>query len=286
MIGETVRLALPQWQGGMNPAYMMGARILSAIVPESPTTPTVTVPLSGLADAMPTDSVDQQGALLDQMTRTYDILAELGPRRVITLGGDCSVSEAPFDYLHTIYPEHFGVIWLDAHPDISTPESSRHIHEMVVANLMCRGAKEFNEIIHTPLTADELLYAGLKVDELRPMDHLATDLPIEVIRPEKLDVDDKPVEQWLARKHIKHVAVHWDLDVLDPDDFRSILPAQPYLDRSGFGAAIGSLKLSQVFRLLSTLSRESDLVGLSIAEHMPWDAINLNKGLSLLPIFN
>lgn len=90
----------------------------------------------------------------------------------------------------------------------------------------------------------------------------------------------------MVQNGIKHVAVHWDLDVLDPDDFKSILPAEPYLDRSQFGAAIGSMTLDQVIKLLTDVGTDADLVGLTIAEHMPWDAIRLRKGLSKLKIFS
>ena len=36
----------------------------------------------------------------------------------ITIGGSCVVSPASFDYLHGKY-ESVGVIWIDAHPDVS-----------------------------------------------------------------------------------------------------------------------------------------------------------------------
>lgn len=39
--------------------------------------------------------------------------------KIITIGGNCIVSQAPFDYLHGIY-EDAGIIWIDAHPDVST----------------------------------------------------------------------------------------------------------------------------------------------------------------------
>lgn len=41
------------------------------------------------------------------------------PDKIITIGGNFIVSQAPFDYLHGIY-DSLGIIWSDAHPDVST----------------------------------------------------------------------------------------------------------------------------------------------------------------------
>lgn len=52
-----------------------------------------------------------------------------------------------------------------------------------------------------------------------------------------------------------------------------------------FPAAVGQLSLDQVVRILSDLEDVTDLVGLTIAEHLPWDAIQLRNSLSQLAIF-
>ncbi|MQS98507.1 arginase family protein [Companilactobacillus halodurans] len=281
---ENLRIVLPQWQGGMNPNYQMGAKILEALVPESSQSETIRIPVSDVAE---TDNkeIDGESSLLNQMQTTYDTLTVKNPQRVVTLGGDCSISEAPFDYLHGKYPDDFGVIWLDAHPDISNTDDSRHIHEMVVANLLQKGASKFNNQVKNPISSDKVLFAGLKYNDLRPMDKMVNDLKMSYVTPDELVTDSQKILEWLVSKKIKHIAIHLDLDVLDPNDFRSILPAEPGLDRDNFGAAIGSMKLSQVLRVLEDVSTNSDLVGLSIAEHMPWDAINLHNGLKKLAIF-
>ena len=41
------------------------------------------------------------------------------PDRVVTVGGNCMVSLALFDYLHGKY-ENVGIVWIYAHPDVST----------------------------------------------------------------------------------------------------------------------------------------------------------------------
>ncbi|GEO63110.1 arginase family protein [Companilactobacillus nantensis] len=283
-MSENLRIVLPQWQGGMNQNYRIGSKILEAIVPESSQTPTLHIPVSNVAETE-NDKIDAEKTLLKQMQVTFDTLQLKQPKRVITLGGDCSISEAPFDYLHGQYPDKFGVIWLDAHPDISDPKTSHHIHEMVVANLLHKGAEKFNQQVKNPIQPNQVLMAGLQYEQLRTMDQKVKDLNLSYVTPSKLVNNSDKVIEWLKVNEIKHIAIHLDLDVLDPDDFRSILPAEPGMDRSQFGAAIGTMKLEAVIRLLQDIGSVSDLVGLSLAEHMPWDAINLHNGLAKLSIF-
>lgn len=284
-MSNKLRIVLPQWQGGMNPNYRLGAKLLNALVPESNQTETLEIPISK-EEHQTNGVVDEEKILLNQMKTTFDTLTIKNPDKVITLGGDCSISEAPFDYLHGKYPDDFGMIWLDAHPDISNPTTSSHIHEMVVANLIHKGAKNFNEQVKNPIDPKKVLFAGLKYNDLRPMDNLVKDLNMSYITPEELKKDSSPVLDWIKNNNIKHIAIHLDLDVLDPDDFRAILPAEIGLDRSKFGAAIGAMKLAEMVRLLEDVENNTDLVGLSIAEHMPWDDINLHNGLSKLAIFD
>lgn len=279
----TLQIDWPQWQGGMNPNYQIGNEVLSAIVPHQSKRQSVVVPVAN--QASPLAGIDGGKQLQGQMAFVRDKLTQLAPQRVITLGGDCSVSEVPFDYLHGRYPEDFGVIWLDAHPDISTIADSHHLHEMVVADLLQKSDSIFEKKVQRPFKASQFYFAGLQTTALRPMDQLVQTLNMNYATPKML-TQGRPVTDWLLANQVRHVAVHFDLDVLDPDDFHAILPAQPHLDRHRFGAAIGALQLAQVMRLLVQIGKTVDIVGLTLAEHMPWDAIRLQQGLAQLSIFN
>jgi arginase len=69
------------------------------------------------------------------------------------------------------------------------------------------------------------------------------------------------------------VAVHFDLDVLDPSDFSSALGSDP-----------NGLRIAAAIRLLADVGREFDIVGLSITEYTPRDAVALAEMLRQLPI--
>lgn len=285
---KTLRLILPQWQGGVNPDYSFGAELLAFIAPPGARDETVRIPVDSTADApLPCENgVEGEAALLRQMEATAAVLEERAPDRVIVFGGDCSVSQAPFDYLSGRYCEGLGIIWLDAHPDIATPQSSTHVHEMVLGSIIGRGAPRFAARMNHPVDARRVMYAGLIEEELRPMDQEALQLGIRMAGPQELKKSSEALIRWIEDQSITHLAVHWDLDVLSPEDFRAILPARPHLKREDFGAAVGEMSLADVVRVLNDVNGHAELAGLSIAEHMPWDAMNLRRALGGLPIFN
>ena len=45
--------------------------------------------------------------------------------------------------------------------------------------------------------------------------------------PEDLKDNSDKIIKWIKEEGIKFHCIHWDLDVLSPDDFRSILSSEP-----------------------------------------------------------
>jgi arginase len=81
------------------------------------------------------------------------------------------------------------------------------------------------------------------------------------------------------------VAVHFDLDVLDANLFRSLTFSKPGAPApTDDDIQAGRMTLQQVVGLVSDVAKEVDVVGLGITEHMPWDAIALHKALAELPL--
>ena len=117
------------------------------------------------------------------------------------------------------------------------------------------------------------------------MDSMCKELNLEIVSLEELSKNSDKILKWIEKNKIKYLAVHWDLDVLSPYDFRSIYPGEPYTDVKNFQWAVGQMKLTEVARVLNDVSKKAEIVGLTIAEHMAWDAINLRKTLSEIPIF-
>lgn len=286
-MNKTLRIKYPQWQGGINPNYVFGSELLSVIAPENPNDETVEIAIdNGFHNIKSTPhGIDFDKSLLEQKKYAENILLEKQPDKVIVFGGDCSVTQVPFDYLKGKYGEDIGILWLDAHPDISTINHTSHLHEMVLGNLI--GLSQNIEVtnVNNPYKTNKVLLAGLIEEDLRGMDLACKELNICIATPETLRHDKKFLSKWMKENEIKYLAVHWDLDVLSPTDFRSIYPAEPYINSSEFGAAIGKMTLKEIGTLLNSIADESDIVGLSITEHLPWDAFNLRKTLENISIF-
>ena len=124
---------------------------------------------------------------------------------------------------------------------------------------------------------------GLIEEKLRPMDSLCKELNLEIVSPAELCKNSNKILKWIEKNKIKYLAVHWDLDVLSPYDFKSIYHGQPYLN--DFPWVIGIIKLSEVSKVLDDISKNAEIVGLTIDEYIPWDTFNLRKTLSEISIF-
>lgn len=137
--GVSLRLLWPQWQGAgissvaelaaefpldvAQRGYAVGSAVLQAVLPAHDG-PTVTVPVTmsdeGLAER---DGVEAKAVVRDQLAAALEVIGQHDPARIATLGGECSVSVAPFSYLAHRYGEDLAIIWIDSHPDIGTSDS-------------------------------------------------------------------------------------------------------------------------------------------------------------------
>ena len=94
-----------------------------------------------------------------------------------------------------------------------------------------------------------------------------------------------PVLDWISEQRIQHVAIHFDLDVLDPLVFRPLNFNEPGLPPDAYaGVARGRMLPDQVVRLLNDVGRACDVVGLAITEHLPWDTLAMRDMLRQLPL--
>ena len=94
-----------------------------------------------------------------------------------------------------------------------------------------------------------------------------------------------PVLDWIAGEGITHVAVHFDVAVLDPTTFGPVLFNKPGAPADFLaGVPRGRMASEQVVRLLHDVAAACDMVGLAITEYMPWEAIATRNLLRQLPL--
>lgn len=272
---NTIRLLMPQWQGGNNgKPYPLGARLLAWLAPES-TAPLVEVPVErydGSALAME-DGIVGRAAITRQLRAARNILDAYRPDRVITFGGDCLVSQAPFAYLNERYDGKLGVLWIDAHPDVTTPRDFPHSHAMALGNLLGEGDALLAKEVARPLDPRLVMLAG--VDETHSYeDEVLTRLGIRRAPSSDVVRDSGKVLEWIRANGIEHLAIHVDLDVLDSKLFRSLLFNNPDLQEK-IDAPEGRMTFPQLTRLINDVAAQTGVAGITYAEHMPWDDINL-----------
>jgi arginase len=282
---NTLRLLMPQWQGGNNPPYHFGAQLLSWLAPPA-SGPVETVDVAQPSSTpLPLENgIVGRSQLLRQLRSAEECIARHNPDRIVVLGGDCLVDLAPFAYLNERYDGDLAVLWIDAHPDIITPRDFQHAHAMVLGNLLGEGDPDFVRAVGRPLDPRRVMYAGLK--ETMPVEEaFISRLDLRRAGPDELADSSEPVLRWLKDIDAKHVAIHFDLDVLDPRQFRSLLFSNPAAPADAFdGIAQGSMSIPQIIRLVQDVAGVADVVGLGITEHLPWDALAMKQMLERLPL--
>ncbi len=282
---NTLRLSMPQRQGGTEPAYRFGAELLRWLAPahDGPEE-TVEIPAAGSQPLETERGIKARTALLSQARAARAAIERHQPERIVTLGGDCLIDLAPMAWLNRRYPGTLGVLWVDAHPDVMSAAEFSHAHAHVLGMLLGRGDEAFTAEVERKLDPARVMIAGMSnwtADEGRILQQLG------VRHTPAADIADssQPILDWIKAEGITHLAVHWDLDVLDAAHFSPLLFNQPDQPKGTFdGIVQGTMRLGQVVRLLQDVSAACDVVGLAIAEFLPWDMLRLRNALAGLPI--
>ncbi len=281
---STLRLVLPQWQGGDDPAYQTGAQILSALLPEA-VGPVARIDVPRDGDRRPQVGIKSRETLLQLHDAARTAIDAAAPRSIVTVGGDCLADLAPVAYLNEIYGDGLAVLWIDTHPDILTAAEFSHAHAHVLAMLMGEGDPDFVARVPKPLDPSQVLYVGLH--DLMPQEaDYITKKGMSVLSPADLAASPQPVADWLAARGATHVAVHFDIDVLDPARHGYTLFNKPVPAGTFDGIAQGQMDLAQVAAILEAAGAQAEMVGLAITEFLPWPMIELAQTFARLPLIS
>lgn len=236
-----ISLSYPQWQGsGRHENLPRGAAAAAAVCGRY--APLAQVPLGG-NDVDDAHGVHRWEAIFAQFCSAQGILARSGARRVLTAGGDCAVDVAVIDYLNGIHPD-LRVIWIDAHLDANTPETSPsgNFHGMPVSAVLGRAPAPMHPFLGAPIDPARFHYFGIRVGDDGDW-ALQRELDLKQLDPQA------PISG--------PVHIHFDLDVLDPREF----PYVAYPD--------GNLGIEDAITLIGRIARQADVVGLTVTEFAP-----------------
>lgn len=280
---KTIRLLYPDYVSGGLEQYFFGANLMSHILPENENQPIVKVEITppNRKEKLVTDGIYGKNEVIAGIKNATEKIEKENPDKIITIGGNCLVSQAPFDYLHGKYND-LGIIWIDAHPDVSTVNDDYpNAHAMVLGSLMGYGDNALSSLMkNKKFKADEILYVGLQ--EIHDYQKKFLD---ETCVNYKIQTDeflsDKEILSFIER--FENIVVHFDIDVLDENLFHSTYFANP--DLVGDGSGGGKMTLDKLGNILHCITENSSVVGFTIAEYLPFDEYKLHKLFSKIRMF-
>lgn len=283
---QTIRLIYPQWQGGVIESwfpdlkpeeaargYYLGAQLLNFLAPQNGQK-TVEVPISLSGEDLATEQgVHAKKAILKQTKSALEILQKENPKQIVTLGGECSVSVVPFAYLAEKYKNDVALIWIDAHPDINIPgDGYTGYHAMAVTALLGQGDKDIVGMLPSKIKPQNTLIVGLRSLDEDAQKRFPT-LGMDSISPSELRKKPSFVLDWLKKTGASKVLIHFDLDVLDPEEIYIAVGKEP-----------NGMKMAEVITLINEISDNKEVVGLTVADHFPLAEIKIKNMLHSLPI--
>jgi arginase len=188
------------------------------------------------------DLRDARGCLLEAGGQVDDALA--AGNTPVLLAADCSVCATTLPAV--VRNRHDArILWLDAHGDYNTPETSGSGY----LGGMCLAAAtgEWDAGLGDTVPAERVVLAGIR--DLDPGEReLLERSPATVIGA-------SPVETLVAAKNALDGApmfVHLDLDVIDPEHFPAAVPAP------------GGLHPDKLYDLIDSVLEDSELLGLEV----------------------
>lgn len=286
---STLRLLYPQWQGGLITAlvpelsaqdatlgYALGAQILDLLAPKHPSHQSATVPVSleGASDRTPIAGISNWEAIKAQTQAALALLDQANPDRILTLGGECAVSVAPFTWLINKYGPDTAIVWIDAHPDINQPgDPYPGYHAMALGACLGKCGAAVTSLLPATTTCDRALLVGVCDYDVGLKDR-AVQYQLKTITSTQLRLQPDAVVSHLRAIKAGKVVIHFDLDALDPSELFVAVGRSP-----------DGLKVQQVVELINGISANFDVVGLTVAEPMPKTAIALRNLLQGIKLF-
>jgi len=150
-----------------------------------------------------------------QLKKFRDLIEPNNPKNITTIGGDCGIEIIPVSYLNNLY-KNLGIIWLDAHADLNTPESSpsKTFHGMPLRLLLGEGDNEYKKLMFSTIQPEQILYIGLRNTDKSEEDQIKRN---NIFHIDKFNY--KLIAEKLSKYNLTKLYIHMDLDVINPEIF-------------------------------------------------------------------
>jgi arginase len=211
------------------------------------------------------DGIRNLAHFVGASAQIYESVRSLNTERVVLIGGDCSLAVGGLTGLVEAFGGSPGMLWMDAHGDFNTPETSAssYIGGMCLA-MACGRGPGLGETIdkHMPLLEEEhLVHLGsraLDPPEAKAFeDSPARLLTMDDVRKRGVKAVAVETAKYLADR-ADWICCHLDVDVVDPDAILAVNFPVP-----------DGLKPSEVSVIIKSLNDTGKLKAVDIAAYNP-----------------
>ncbi len=193
---------------------------------------------------------------------------------ILALGGDHAISIGTIAGASQALSGDLGVIWIDAHSDIQTKESSlsKNVHGMPTAAFL-GFCNDLGVCVPTKIKKENILYIGLKdldqfeIDTLR-QHNLSAITMFDILQGGFSSVT-KAID--ILNKQVSNIWISMDMDSID----KQYAPGVALATSGGF-------TYREVTNLLNYIGKTSSIVGMDVVEISPEKDIDgVTSGLAL-----
>jgi arginase len=216
-----------------------------------------------------TDSNKSKLASIDDLAPLYKkinekILKNYSPEdKYLFYTGDHANGLAVWSSISNSLNEDIGLIWVDAHLDCHTPQTSdsKNVHGMPIAHLMGYGDARLTSLINNKILPENICYIATRDYEQAELDFIKKH-NIKVFFMKDItdaninDVFTQAIEH--VSKNVKHFGISIDMDSMSPE----FTPGTGCFNPNG-------LSPQQVIFNIKKSSNNEKFIGLEITEYNP-----------------
>jgi arginase len=260
---NTLSLLFPQWQGSGHAKakeLLNGALALKSLLPSNVTELEVEN-----VETETSNNILRYADIVLNLEEALHLIREAKPKKLVTIGGDCGVDAAPVTYLNSLYKD-LAVVWIDAHADLNTPESSpsKSFHGMVLRTILGEGDAAMLEKLPSRVFSDQVFLAGVREFDPPELSYFEENR-LKLFGIKDLETNQDALVEVIQARGFKNVHIHLDLDVLDPSEFASTCYPTP-----------NGLSVAGLLKLLEMLQKDLHVVGFTLTEFAPINATDIN----------
>lgn len=251
---DKLYLYYPQWQGsGHTNEIYYGAKLLRDGLDAN--CKFAEIEIEETEDLLEENQILGYNSICRHLEKCKKILEENDPSYIFTIGGDCGVEVLPVSWLNNKYSSDLIVIWLDAHGDLNTPESSpsKTFHGMPLRSLLGDGDSNILRYAGISLNPSQVILCGVRdLDE--PETQYIADKAIVRLPSDK--VISASLLSAAKNYGCENLYIHLDLDVIDSKVLPDVKCPSP-----------GGISWDTLFDSIQILKNSFTLVGASIVEY-------------------